>query len=142
MELNMTLYRAGTVPLVVWQLGAFTSESLGIETRLIYDRSAEICMTMAVSDWWFSEVDESAPPMEAFSAPDRESCPNIRMFSVLPAYSSTVVGDSLSPFFERTGMDFSLDQSVNIQIRRRREGAAEGQCGKDDGDHDAQCTVP
>jgi hypothetical protein len=34
-----------------------------------------------------------------------------------------------------------MDESVNIQIRRRREGAAEGQYGKEDGDHDAQCTV-
>ena len=38
------------MPLLVWQLGAFTMESRGMDTRLMYERSALICNTIAVSD--------------------------------------------------------------------------------------------
>ena len=48
-ELNITLYCAGIVPLVVSHCGTSTRESRGMETRLILVRSAEICATIVVS---------------------------------------------------------------------------------------------
>ena len=48
-ELNITPYCAGMVPLEVSHCGTSTKESRGMDTRLMAERSAEICSTMAVS---------------------------------------------------------------------------------------------
>ncbi|OIQ88165.1 hypothetical protein GALL_299750 [mine drainage metagenome] len=70
----------------------FTSESRGIETTSTRLRSAEMWMTIVVSERWPG----SAPPIAAF-APDRESDPIATMLSARPALGSIAVGAAVAP---------------------------------------------